>query len=206
MTPSRDSGSAPVGMRERKRVETIRRITDAGVRLFTERGYESTTLEAIAAEAGISRRTFFHYFKSKDDILLSLQKGLGERVAEALARQPAQQGPLDATRRAIMEVVAPFTSEALIALDRLMRSSEAVQARKQASYIQDEALLFSALRNRWPAENEMDLRLVAMLAIGASRLSVDAWSKEGGKRPLGEFLKETFDALATVCRRYSRDT
>ncbi len=60
------------GVRERKRRETLQRITDAGIRLFVEKGYEATTLDEIAAAAGISRRTFFYYFKSKDEILLSL--------------------------------------------------------------------------------------------------------------------------------------
>ncbi|MGE6036642.1 TetR family transcriptional regulator, partial [Klebsiella pneumoniae] len=63
----------PTGVRERKRRETLRRITDAGVRLFIEKGFDGTTVDEVAAAAGISRRTFFHYFDSKDDILLSLQ-------------------------------------------------------------------------------------------------------------------------------------
>ena len=68
------------GTRERKRQETLRRITDAGVKLFSTKGYDETTLDEVAAAAGISRRTFFHYFKSKDDILLSLQRGMGVDV------------------------------------------------------------------------------------------------------------------------------
>lgn len=201
MREAEDSAAGGGGLRERKRLETLRRITDAGIRLFSAHGYEATTLDAIAAEAGISRRTFFHYFKSKDEILLSLQRGLGEKLSAALMLQPVEQPPLVAVRKAMLQIVAPYSSEELIALDRLMRASEAVQARKQAGYILDEALVFAALCRRWPQEPEIALRLVAMLAIGASRIALDVWSRDNGIRPLETYVAETFEALERVFGR-----
>lgn len=196
MTKNNKPNAAPEGLRERKRRETLKRITEAGMCLFIEKGYEATTLDDIAAEAGISRRTFFYYFKSKDDILLSLQSGMGDMIVDALQHAPRDRRPLDAIRDAIVKVCAAVPADDMIAIDRLMRSSEAVQARKQASYIQHERALFAALRERWPEpERETGLRLVAMLAIGATRLASDALSREGGKRPLTELLHEAFDAL-----------
>lgn len=192
------SKNSEEGLRERKRRETLRRITDAGMCLFIEKGYEATTLDDIAAAAGISRRTFFYYFKSKDDILLSLQSGMGEMIVATLREAPQDQRPLTAVRNAILKVCAPFPADDMIAIDRLMRSSEAVQARKQASYVQHEQTLFAALREKWPgSERETALRLVAMLAIGATRLAFDALNREGGKRPIAELLNEAFDALET---------
>ncbi len=63
------------GLRERKRRETLHRIAEQGLKLFLSNGYEATTLDAIAEAAGISRRTFFYYFKSKEEILLAWQDG-----------------------------------------------------------------------------------------------------------------------------------
>jgi AcrR family transcriptional regulator len=187
------------GLRERKRQETRQRITEAGLRLFGANGYEATTLDAIAAEAGISRRTFFHYFKSKDEILLSLQIGLGETLIAALTEEnPTDRRPWPAVRKAMRRAVAPYASEDLIVIDRLMRSSEAVQARKQATYAQDEALLFAWLRDRWPLESETALRLVAATAIGISRLALDSWSREGGTRTLTAVLDEVLETVASV--------
>ncbi len=196
MTRSSDQNAPREGLREHKRRETLRRITDAGMCLFIEKGYEATTLDEIAAKAGISRRTFFYYFKSKDDILLSLQNGMGDMLVAALREEPQDKRPLHAIRDAILKVCAPIPADDMIAIDRLMRSSEAVQARKQASYIQHEKALFAALRERWPKpERETGLRLVAMMAIGAMRLASDALSREDGKRPFDELLHEAFDAL-----------
>ncbi|MEQ8178521.1 MAG: helix-turn-helix domain-containing protein [Amphiplicatus sp.] len=184
------------GLRERKRRQTLQRITDAGVSLFIKNGYEATTLDEIAAAAGISRRTFFYYFKSKDEILLSLQSAVGDMLVDALRDAPEDKRPLEAVRDAVIKVCALIPEGDMIVIDRLMRSSEAVQARKQASYIQQEKALFAALRERCPApERETGLRLVAMLAIGAMRLSSDAFSREGGKRAIEEVFRETFAAL-----------
>jgi AcrR family transcriptional regulator len=196
-----DGSAPPAGLREQKRKQTLRRITDAGIRLFGLKGYEATTLEDIAAEAGISRRTFFHYFKSKDEILLSMQRGLGEHLVAALRAQPRDKPPFAATRDAMLGLVAPYSRDELLAIDRLMRSSEAVQARKQASYLQDEQLVFDTMRTIWPSESPAALRALAMVAIGASRLSLDTWSNEGGRRPLPEVLAETLDGLAIVSPR-----
>lgn len=201
MKTSSGPEAPPEGLRERKRRETLQRITDAGICLFIEKGYEATTLDAIAAAAGISRRTFFYYFKSKDEILLSLQSGVGDMIVDALREVPRDKRPLEAIRDAVVKVCALIPADDMIAIDRLMRSSEAIQARKQASYVQQEKALFAALRERWPdPQREAGLRLVAMLAIGAMRLASDAFNREGGRRPMVELLHEAFDALEAEIR------
>jgi AcrR family transcriptional regulator len=196
-----DNRPAP-GLRERKRRETLRRITDAGICLFIEKGIDATTLDEIAAIAGISRRTFFHYFKSKDDILISLQQGMGEMIAERIRGADEGALPLEAIRTSVIGVCAEVPTDDLVAIDRLMRSSPAVQARKQASYVQQERILFAALSARWPdPERGMALRLVAMLAIGAIRLATEAMSQEDERRSLIELLNAAFDTLTSELTR-----
>ncbi len=189
------------GLRARKRRETRLRIIEAGIRLFIDRGYEAATLDEIAAAAGISRRSFFHYFRSKDEILLSLQASMGERIASAVRAAPPGPRPIETVRDAIAAIVATYPAEEMIAIDRIMRSSAAVQARKQASYVEHEATLLAALRERWPEpERAAGLRLVALLAIGAVRLATDTLSREGGARPLDVLVCEAFEALEAEVR------
>lgn len=196
MAESKGPNTPAEGLRERKRRETLQRITDAGTRLFIAHGYEGVTLDAIAAEAGISRRTFFYYFKSKDEILLAMQAGLGDMLAAALDQEPPGQRPLQAVRHAMLRISGAYDPAEMLVLDRLMRSSETVMARKQASYVQHEATLFAALRERWPEPaREMALRLVAMLSIGALRVSLETFNREDGQRPIAVLLNEAFDAL-----------
>jgi AcrR family transcriptional regulator len=187
------------GKRERKRRDTLTRIADAGLCLFIERGYDATTLDDIALAAGISRRTFFYYFKSKDEILLSLQSGMGDMIVAALRDEPTDKRPIDAVRDAVLKVCVAVPAEDMIAIDRLMRASAIVQARKQASYVAHEATLYAVLRKKWPEPNhQTGLRLVAMVAIGALRLSTDALSREGHTRTFENLLREHFGALSKV--------
>jgi AcrR family transcriptional regulator len=189
-------GNPPMeGLRERKRRATSQRITGAAVRLFIAKGYEATTLDAIAAEAGISRRTFFYYFKSKDDILLSMQRGNTDALAAALRDEPLSKRPLDAVRDALVRAVERYSADDMIAIDSLMRSSQAVQARKLATYVQHEEALFAVLRERWPEpERQTALRLVAVLAVGAMRLALDTFN----------LVREIFDALKAETRSRKR--
>jgi AcrR family transcriptional regulator len=79
-------GGGP-GLRERKRVETRRRIADAALDLALELGLDGATVEAISAAAEVSPRTFFNYFDSKDEALLGMHdvRDAGVVVAEVLA-------------------------------------------------------------------------------------------------------------------------
>jgi len=184
------------GLRERKRRETAQRIADVALRLFLANGYEATTLDAITAAAGISRRTFFYYYKSKDDILISMQAGLGETIAAGVRDEPADRRPLDAVRDVMIRASAAYPAEDMIAIDRLMRSSDVVMARKQASYVEHERTVYEALREKFsPPGSETSLRIVAMVAIGAMRLALEAFNRDHGKRPIVEHLWDAFNAL-----------
>ena len=138
------------GLRERKKRETKKRLIEKGIALFLAKGFDATTLDEIAAAAGISRRTFFYYFTSKDEILLSLQSGIGEMLADAVRNAPANSTPIDAVRDAVVGVCNAIPTNDMIEMDRLMRTSPSVQARKQASYVQQEGEIYAALTERWP--------------------------------------------------------
>ena len=62
---------APVGRRSRKKRQTRVAIEDAAIALFVEQGYEATTVEEITERADVSTTTFFRYFPSKAEVLLS---------------------------------------------------------------------------------------------------------------------------------------
>jgi AcrR family transcriptional regulator len=182
--------------RQRKRRETRERITETGLKLILANGYEATTLDAIAEAAGISRRTFFYYFKSKEEILLAWQSGVGEAIRAAVVEESPDQAPLDAVRNALLKLASRYNSDQMIAIDQLLRSTDQLRASKQAKYVQQEQALFDGLCELWPQPKRRNgLRLVAMVAIGAMRLALDRWGEEGGKRTVATCLKEAFADL-----------
>lgn len=196
-----DTTGAPLSgsLRERKQRETRQRIAEVALRLFLTDGYESTTLDAIAAAAGISRRTFFSYFKSKDDIILfGMEADSAELIAELLKTSPDVR-PLDAVQDLLVKRIAQHTTEEMTAIDNLMLSSESLLARKQAFYAKQEQALFLALREVWrQPERQSALRMVAMVSVGALRLALQAWREQVGQRkPAAQFLRDAFERLRT---------
>src|ERR1700759_1541663 len=121
----------PNDLRERKRQVTLDRIAETGLKLFIEHGYEATTLDAIAAAAGISRRTFFHYLKSKEDVLLAHESGKFPRALRpTFLQQSPRQSPLAAARRTLLALAALYETREPILADRILRSIEALRLRK----------------------------------------------------------------------------
>ncbi|MFK4505415.1 TetR family transcriptional regulator [Bradyrhizobium daqingense] len=192
-----DASPKMEGLREQKRRETLRRIADTGLRLFLRNGYEATTLDAIAEAAGISRRTFFYYFKSKEDIILAWQGGFAEMIRRAILEQSTMQTPLDAVKNALIKLTASYENaearKQMMAIDRFIRANETLQARKATKYAQQEQAVFDALCAMWPQPKRRPaLRIVAMMSAGAFRLAIDNWSQDEGKRPFAAYLRDCF--------------
>src|ERR1700759_4387397 len=116
---------ASAELRERKRRVTLDRIADAGLKLFIENGYEATTLDAIAAASGISRRTFFYYLKSKEDVLLAHESGkFPQALRPTFLKQSPKQSPIAAARKTFLALASMYESKDSILADRILRSTD----------------------------------------------------------------------------------
>lgn len=194
--PMRDAAAKPDGLRERKRRETLQRISEVGLELFIAKGYEATTLDEIAAAAGISRRTFFYYFDSKEDILLAYVGGFADELKALVIENASAGAPLDIVRDAVLKLVAPHRESQMLATARLVRQSERLRARNHGRFQQLEQAVLEGLCELWPKkENRERWRLVAMISMGALRLASDSWNEQDGKRPLAKYVQEMFKRL-----------
>lgn len=147
---------ADVPLRERNRLRTRAAIEEAALALFHDRGFDRTTVDDIADRAGVSPRTFFRYFPSKDDVIFSdhaaalseLRGRLRSALAETGARNAAAL--LDALRRCVGGLQGPEGAAGQVARARLLERSPALQARYErlVDDYEDAALdeLLSALR------------------------------------------------------------
>src|SRR6202012_5801422 len=109
----------PAGRRARKKEETRRRIIEAAKALFLERGFTATTLDDIAEAADISKRSFFDYFPSKEDVVSAWQDPFQTSLAPNRAGAPAGEPPLVAAERALLACLARYDLEDATAHARL---------------------------------------------------------------------------------------
>jgi AcrR family transcriptional regulator len=183
------------GWRARKRQQTRQRIAEAGLRLFLEHGFETTTLDAIADAAGIARRTFFHYFDSKEALLYAYEDDVEHSFRTALAGLDINSPPFEAMALALREMIASFGSERARKIHIVVHSTDALRACKQADHERLESLVFSALAEKWPEPGgHLRLRLIAMIGISALKLAVDRWLSDGSGS-LQDYVNECFAAL-----------
>jgi AcrR family transcriptional regulator len=190
---------AATGLRERKRQQTRERLTRAAMALFLDRGFEATTLDDIAAAADVSRRSFFHYFASKEDVVFAWQEDSTAALIAALAARPPGESMLTAAENAISAMAGQLAPGEAIAMAQLKRDNPALQARDQVKYEKLERALAQALGKRAGHKTEkLEARLVAMIATGAMRIGGELWVAEGARENPEALVKRTFAAIRAI--------
>ncbi|MFJ5927646.1 TetR/AcrR family transcriptional regulator [Kitasatospora sp. NPDC092948] len=95
-------GQKGVGLRERKKARTREAIAATALRLFLQSGFEQVSITEIAEEAGVSRRSLFTYFPTKEDLVLHVFADHEDEAARTVRARPAEQQPLEALREALL--------------------------------------------------------------------------------------------------------
>jgi AcrR family transcriptional regulator len=188
----------PPGLRKRKRDMTHVRIQSEAVRLFLERGFEGTTMDDIAEAAEVSRRSLFHYFESKEEILFSTKPDFPNLVAEAVRRRPSDEPLLAMVENALIDVATSYQSPQSRDVARLIRDTPCLSAGDQAKFEQVERALARALADRKGLpETDIACRVTAATAIGILKLAVEAWLA-GGDSDHGIHFTAAFLALRRI--------
>lgn len=119
-------------LRERKRRLMQSEITAIALRLFRERGYSETTVDDLAAASGMSRRTFFRYFPSKEDVISGKWVGMGEDMIARLLARPGDEDPWTSVRASMSGIVDhyadPDRRADSFALDEVIDSTPSLRA------------------------------------------------------------------------------
>jgi len=204
MTDEIDDDAERPGLRERRRRETLREISAAALDLFERNGVVATTVDDIAHASGISPRTFFRYFPSKEESVLADDGGVEETLRDALDAAPADAHPLAVLEAAWTDQIARFESDP----DRHRRS---LRIRRLIS--KESTLLVAALR----LDAERAERLVARVAehlgveptsllaratveqvVVAVRLAFDEWARRAEAGDSGDLAAIYDEARAAV--------
>jgi AcrR family transcriptional regulator len=161
-------GTNEVGLRERTRRAVRAELMEIAVDLFLTQGFEETTVEQIAAAAGLSRRSYFRYFASKDDVFVEVISTLGQDVAAALSARPAVELPWEALRRSFDPLLAMMEDdERMRTVTRMLLEDPALQSSHRYKQDSWQAAMATALEPRL-AHDGPDARLRAEALAGAA--------------------------------------
>ena len=205
MFPLRDLVAADVGpdagRRDRHRIETRTHLADAAVELFSERGYEATSVDDIADAAGVSLRTFFRYFGGKDDVLFAREMDAGRFLSD-LAQVPRDLTPVGAIHRAYVAQPPLSTTDTQVHVlfHRAVGSSPTLQGRYLAGMQQFREELATALARRDGRRRPTDTdRLAASVGRRVLDQAYVGWLTRGARGDLRRGVDTAFARLATVC-------
>ncbi|MFC8536641.1 TetR family transcriptional regulator [Streptomyces sp. NPDC057249] len=141
------------GLRERTRRAVRAELAEVAIDLFARQGFDETTVEDIARAAGMTKRSFFRYFPTKEDVVFEGIDLTGESVVADIAARPAGEGPwecLHQVLRAWQEEI--HASEQALATIRLIEATPALNARLHQRRTEWRSRVSGALQDRPDAE------------------------------------------------------
>ena len=191
------------GLRERKKRETRRALNLAALDLVEERGFAAVTTEEIAARAGVSARTFFNYFPSKEAAVIGTTAEELEAYAAALEEDVEGESPLESLRRILAGMLAPASidRELRARRRRILLGEPSLAPALVGNNIRIENALTAALERRLGVRPGVSLeaRLTVAVAIAAVRACIEH-QQNGGAGRLERNIDQAFERIAAGLR------
>jgi AcrR family transcriptional regulator len=183
--------------RQRKKTATRDRIRACALRLFGEQGYDATTVEQIAAAAGVSHMTFFRYFPAKEDVALS--DSYDPLIAELIEQTPVTQPVVQRIRTVLVEGLRQVYNtdrETMLAQNKLIVSTPALRERLWANQVAAQQLILQALRRgEHDPHPDFQTRVTVAACLAAAATAVLTWTENDGTPELPDLIEQAFDTL-----------
>lgn len=186
-------------LRERKKSATRHALLAAANKRFHQNGYETTTIDEVCQDVGVSRRTFFRYFPDKESLAFPHRRERLERFIELLRSTPENESPVEGLRRICQLFAKEYMQnrDGLVAQQRLVAKAPALLARENEIDRDWENGMAQAFQERAgeAPDAELQARVLAGAAIGVIRATMRYWFVSGGRTDLGKLGNEALDCL-----------
>ncbi|WP_305093533.1 TetR/AcrR family transcriptional regulator [Prescottella sp. R16] len=189
-----------LGLRDRKKAATRIALSEAAARLARERGIDAVTADMIAAEAGVSVRTFHNYFSCKEEAVLHHLEASVYEWAEWLRERPETEPILDSLECVVIRAVTDpaHDIEEMQALAELIDASPTLLAKKLEMHVRITPVLADVIAERTGTDGATDLypNLLHMVVGAACKASLDLWAsgRTSAANP-EEVVRQAFDQL-----------
>ncbi|MFH8367548.1 TetR family transcriptional regulator [Streptomyces sp. NPDC018031] len=182
-----EQATVPVGLRERKKLRTRNSLTRAALELFTEQGYEHTTVDEIAAAVDVSQRTFFRYFSNKEEVAFAVQDVTDAHILASLCARPADEAPFTALRHAALSAWESFGDaiETVVPIDLHLRMYQLIESTpallavhlRRAAEMEERLACEIARREGLDVDADPRPRLVVAALSGVIRVAGRIWGE-----------------------------
>ncbi len=191
----------PIPVRERTRRTVRSELAQLAVSLFVDKGYDETTIDDLAAAAGMSKRTFFRYFASKEELVMGKYEYFGEQLVDDLAARPADEPVWVSLRQVFGRVVDYVENDALraesVAMEKIVRDHPTLNASYLERVSRMQELVLDEVRTRTGRPDPADPRTAAIVGAAFSCLIAawTTWFTTDQAQPFGDLLDQAMDAI-----------
>ncbi|MFE7422585.1 TetR family transcriptional regulator [Rhodococcus sp. NPDC057529] len=175
-----DLPGGPLGLRERRREQTNVEISETSLTLFERKGVEATTVGEIANAAGVSQRTFFRYFATKEEAALRDHWAFESVVASRLDQLDATLSPRRALETSFADALAMYADSSsprcrrLLRVNRLIKKEPALRAVLARESVRRTAALVDAVSKRFDC-SDLQIRLAVDVSVAVLRAALETW-------------------------------
>ncbi len=174
------------------------RLERAAMELYSERGFEQTTVAEIAKRAGLTERTFFRHYADKREVLFDGAGALQELLVNAVADAPVSLAPIDAVAAALQTVGALLQERREYARQRqsVIAANAELQERELIKLASLSAALADTLRRRGVSDPAASLAGEAGIAV--FKIAFERWIDERNQQDFGQLILESLGELKAV--------
>ncbi|MFI7122746.1 TetR/AcrR family transcriptional regulator [Amycolatopsis sp. NPDC049868] len=190
------------GLRERKRLETHRALATTAVRLVAERGLDQVTVEDISAAAGVSPRTFFNYFASKEDAVVIAYADSAERTQRTIDKFLATPKEVSTPRAFVDALKEDFAQvdenrEEWLGRMKAIQENATLHSRAVAMHHDTIAPLIEAIARRTGVDPKAELYPTLLLSTlgGAVNAVLMLWYQHDGRVSALDLLDDAVELL-----------
>ncbi|GGL94103.1 TetR family transcriptional regulator [Streptomyces fumigatiscleroticus] len=173
-------------------------MAEAALQLYSEHGYEQTTVAEIARRAGLTERTFFRHYADKREVLFAGSGELEELFVRAVAGAPESAAPIDAVAAGLDAVAQMFAGRREYARRRhaVITATPELKERELIKLASMSAALAGTLRRRGVAEPAASLTAEAGIAV--FKVGFERWAAAAEEREMSQVMREALDELRAV--------
>ncbi|MFC5747935.1 TetR family transcriptional regulator [Actinomadura rugatobispora] len=195
--PAPDAGGPAEDFRTRRRRLVQDEVARIAIRLFLERGYDAVSVDEIAEAAGMSQRTFFRYFPTKDEVLGRYRGSLRQGLVQALKARPEGEGPVTALRAAYEQTsrVEPGDRPRVHAVARVLVAAPDLWARDLGETVLDESVPAELGRRVGAAGGDIRPAVVAAAVSSAAIVGWNQWVRSDGSGDPAAMVVAAIDLL-----------
>jgi len=188
-----------INLRQHKKNKLRENIIDSSLDMFCRRGFDETTIDDITLSLEISKRTFFRYFPTKEDIVLSIYENLIETAKRNNIQTIHSKNPIHTIKHAFCNLAMQYEKENnfYLKIESLINKTPAIRAKRIEKFVQYGEEIYNSygFTLKKNAEKVFQKNIMIYFSMGIFESAITTWTTSNGKTNLSKIIDDGFKLI-----------